>query len=179
MGRRALPWSMYSVVGCPDCGSLKIVEGRPETTECPRCGRRSTFANLRAFYRSDDVETAREVRGRIAAERSEADVEVPAIDEDDLEAAGIDDDAYLEARGVDPETASAAGERAGSKSEGGSSSRREGVLAALRDLEEPDRAAVLDRAASEGVPREWTERALAKLREAGVVAETDGTYRLL
>jgi len=179
MGRRALPWGMYSVVGCPDCGSLKIVEGRPETTECPRCGRRSTFANLRAFYRSDDIETAREVRGRIAAERSEADVEVPAIDEDDLEAAGIDGDAYLEARGVDPETARAAGERAGGGTASGSPSRREVVLTALRDLEDPDRAAILERAASEGVPHEWTERALEKLRASGVVAETDGTYRLL
>jgi len=175
---RALPEDMYSVVGCPDCAALSIVEGRPETTECPRCGRRSTFADLRALYRSDDVEAAREVRGRIAAERSDADVEVPTVDRAALEDAGIDDDSYLEGRGVDPAAARAAGERADDGA-GGGASRREIVLTALRELEEPDRTAVLERAASEGVPREWTERALEKLRESGAVAESDGTYRLL
>jgi hypothetical protein len=169
---------MYSVVGCPDCGALKIVDGRPETTTCPRCGRRSTFRKLRAFYRSEDLAQAREVRGRIAADRSDADVDLPEIDPGDVEAAGMDDDAYLDARGVDAEAARTAGERTAGGS-GGGSSRRETVLSALRTLEEPDREAVVERAAAEGVPPEWTERALEKFRERGVVTETDGTYRLL
>ncbi|PSQ00424.1 replication protein H [Halobacteriales archaeon QS_5_70_17] len=138
---------MYTVVGCPDCGTLKIVDGRPETTRCPRCGRRSSFEKLRAFYRSEDLDAAREARARLLADRS--------------------DDAT-----------SAAGERAESGA-GGTTGRRETVLAALRDLDRPTEAEVIERAGESGVPADYVREVIEKLRRRGEVTETDGRYRLL
>lgn len=174
---------MYTVVGCPDCGTLKIVDGRPETTRCPRCGRRSSFEKLRAFYRSDDLDAAREARARLLADRSDhgeayadlgsfADLEAAADD------AGMDDEEYLRRAGVDADATSAAGERAESGA-GGTSGRRETVLAALRDLDRPTEAEVIDRAGEAGVPADYVREVIEKLRRRGEVTETDGRYRLL
>src|SRR6056297_2742917 len=60
---------MYAVVGCSDCQALKIVEGRPETTQCPRCGKRRTFEKLKKFVETDDEDHAREVRSSMLATR--------------------------------------------------------------------------------------------------------------
>jgi rubredoxin len=170
---------VYSVVGCPDCGALKIVEDRPETTSCPRCGRRSSFEKLRRFYRGGDAETAREVRSRLLAERSGNDPEAAGyLDRADRAAdAGMDDDEYLERAGLDPEEVAAAGERADAA--GGSRSRREVVLDALREHDRPTAGEVREYAAEHGVDPEYAEEALARLRRAGEVSESGGSYRLL
>jgi len=167
---------MYAVVGCPDCGALKIVEGRPETTTCPRCGRRSTFATLRQFHRADSLDAAQAARSRLLAERAGADPDAAAVDDAAAEAAGVDDDEYLDARGADPDAAAAAGERTG---RGSGESRRETVECALDRLDRPTEDEVVAYAAERGVPRVYVERALEELRERGEVTVTDGRYRLL
>jgi ribosomal protein S27E len=172
---------VYSVVGCPDCGALKIVEDRPDTTSCPRCGRRSAFDTLRQFYRGGDAETAREVRSRLLAERSGNDPEAAGyIDRADRAAdAGMDDDEYLERAGLDAEEVAAAGERADSAGGSNSRSRREIVLDALREHDRPTAGEVRAYAAEQGVDPEYAEEALARLRRAGEVSESGGRYRLL
>jgi hypothetical protein len=176
---------MYTVVGCRDCGALKIVEGRPETTECPRCGRRSAFEKLRALYRSEEIDAAREARARLLAQRGDAADRYEAVGsfaETDAaaDAAGMDDEEYLDRSGVDVEAVSAAGDRADSgQGSTGGGSRRDRVLAALRDLDRPTEAEVVERAGEDGVPADYVRRSLEKLRRRGEVSVNDGRYRLL
>lgn len=168
---------MYSVVGCPDCGALKIVEGRPDTTGCPRCGRRTEFGKLRRFYRGGDAETAREVRSRLLQERGDGDADVGefAATEDEAMAAGMSDEEFLSASGLDPDEVAAAGERTAP----GSRSRREVVMDALREHDRPTREQVRSYAAEHGVDPDYAEEALARLRRAGEVSESGGRFRLL
>lgn len=173
---------MYSVVGCPECSALKIVEDRPETTQCPRCDRRTKFKKLRTFYQSDDIDTAREIRARMLAERSghgDAYAELGGFAELDTEAdeAGISTEEYLERKGLDTETIADAGERAMSGTT--TTSRKEIVLDALRDLDRPTQEEIIERADEAGVPAEYVRNALDKLARRGDVTETDGRYRLL
>ena len=173
---------MYAVVGCGECSALWIVEGDPERTECPRCGTSKKHEHRREFLTTDDEDHAREVRASMLASRqgeSEAFAEVDSFAELDaeLEAAGVDDETYLEGVGVDTGEVEAAADRAAGGSN--SRSREETVRAALRELEAPTAAEVATYAAEHRISREWTERALEKLVRAGEVAEADGGYRLL
>ena len=101
---------MYSVVGCRECRALWIVEGRPETTQCPRCRRRHQFSKLRAFAETDDADDAARVRSSMLAERAD-DGEFVDPEAVDVDGVGMDDVEYLSASGIDPDAVSAAGER--------------------------------------------------------------------
>ncbi|WP_336002107.1 DUF5817 domain-containing protein [Halorientalis halophila] len=174
---------MYAVVGCSDCDALRVVEGRPERSECPRCGASRKFETLKQFVTTEDPDHAREVRAALLAKRQgreDAFDDLDSFAEMDryLDEAGVDDDEYLEASGLDPDAVAAAGDRAGEGS-GGGQSRKETVLAALRDRDEPTEEAVLAYATDRGVPAEYVRDALAKLVRRGEVTERDGTYRLL
>lgn len=170
---------MYRVVGCRDCRALWVIEDHPETTQCPRCRTRHPVDRLRAFAETESADAAREARSRLLADREGEELA------DDFETlgraamdAGPDEEAYLEASGVDSDAVAEAAERdAGSGS--GSGSRREVVLDALRALEEPTAEDVADYAAERGVPREWTEDALDRLARRGEVTRSGGRYRLL
>ncbi|MFC7153926.1 DUF5817 family protein [Halomarina halobia] len=173
---------MYTVVGCPDCSALKIVEGRPETTRCPRCRRTTTFSKLRALYRSDDLDAAREIRARLLAERSGhadsyAEVGTFAATDADAEGTVVTDEEYLASGGVDPDAVREAGERAAGGTT--SRSRREVVTDALSELDRPTEAEVVEYAAERDVPADYVRRALSKLHRRGEVSETNGRYRLL
>jgi len=166
---------MYSVVGCSECRHLWVVEGRPETTRCPRCRSRHRFETLRAFAETDTSDAAARVRSSMLADRDDGEFLDPVdIDADE---AGMSDEAFLSASGVDPETVAAAGERATER--GGSRSRKRVVLDALSELEEPTAKAVREYAADAGVEASYVDRALTKLERAGEVTETDGVYRKL
>lgn len=172
---------MYAVVGCPECTALWIVEGRPETTECPRCRRRHQFTRLKSFAETDDENEARDARAALLAERSGGADARDALDsfaamERRAEEAGVSDEEYLAGSGIDPEDVADAGEPSES---GGGSSRHETVLEGLERLDAPTEADVVAYAADRGVPEEYTKKALAKLRRAGRVSESDGRYRLL
>jgi DNA-directed RNA polymerase subunit RPC12/RpoP len=176
---------MYAVVGCSDCGALKIVEGRPETTQCPRCGKRRKFEKLKKFVETDDEDHAREVRASMLANRQDEGEAFAELDsftemEDQLDDAGIDDEEYLEASGIDSDEVATAAERAENRSASTrGSSRKETVLDALRELDRPTEDEVVEFAGERGVPAEYVRDALEKLRRRGEVSESRGRYRLL
>jgi hypothetical protein len=175
---------MYSVVGCSDCEALWIVEGRPATTECPRCGKRHQLKKLKRFVETDDKDHASEVRASMLANRQgqgdafadlDSFTEMEAHVEEDV----IDDREYLERSGVDPDPVEAVGERAQRGTNGPSSSRREIVRSSLEDLDRPTEAAIVGYAEERGVPAKAVETVLEKLRRNGEVVQSDGHYRLL
>lgn len=173
---------MYAVVGCGECSALWVVEGEPETTGCPRCGKRHQYAKLKRFVETDDEAHAREVRASMLASRRGEGEAFAALDSyeelgEHADDGVVDDDEYLSAAGLDADEVAAAGERA---TGGGSSrSRRETVVDALRALDEPTAEEVVAYAAEHGVPAEYTREALAKLVRAGEASESRGRYRLV
>jgi DNA replicative helicase MCM subunit Mcm2 (Cdc46/Mcm family) len=176
---------MYAVVGCSDCQALKIVEGRPETTQCPRCGKRRKFEKLKKFVETDDEDHAREVRSSMLANRQgegEAFAELDSFSEmeDQVDEAGPSDDEYLEASGVDIEEVAEAAERVENRSASTrGTSRKETVVTALRELDRPTEDEVVAFAEERGVPADYVRDALEKLARRGEVSESRGRYRLL
>jgi len=175
--------AMYSVVGCTDCSALWVIEGRPETSQCPRCGKRRQFDLLRKFAQTETADAARQARAAMLAERQDLGEAFDGLDsyaemEAAVSEAVIDDDEYLESKGVDSDEAADAGRRA-TEGAGGSTSREEIVRAALVELDDPDEEAIVEYAAERGVPEKYTRRALSSLVRAGDVSENRGTYRLV
>ncbi|WP_136687937.1 DUF5817 domain-containing protein [Halorhabdus amylolytica] len=174
---------MYAVVGCSECSALWVLEGRPETTQCPRCGTRRKFEFRRKFVETEDVDAAREIRAKMLAERQDLGEALDGLDsyaemEARVEDSVIDDETYLESKGVDSDAAAAAGRRA-SEGTGGSNSRRETVIEALERLDSPEEDEILEYAAERGVPEKYARRALQSLVRSGEVSENDGRYRRL
>jgi hypothetical protein len=167
---------MYAVVGCGACHALWIVEGRPDTTQCPRCRRRHQYGNLQTFAETETSDAAARVRSSMLAKRSD-DGEFVDPDEIDLEGVGVSDEEFLSASGLDADEVSAAGERAeqGSRSR----SRKQVVLDAIDEQDAPTGADVCAYAADAGVSEAYVEKTLEKLRRAGEVTVTDGVYRRL
>jgi len=171
---------MYAVVGCSDCTMLWIVEGRPETSQCPRCGTRRQYSKRRQFVTTDDEDHAREVRASMLAQRQDrgdAFAELPSFAEMEthVDEAGPSDETYLAGSGVDPDAAAEAGERASESRD--SRSRKETVELALRELDEPTEEDVVAYADERGVPAEYARKALRKLVRAGEATENGGVYR--
>jgi hypothetical protein len=172
---------MYAVVGCGDCEALWIIEGRPDTTQCPSCRKRHRAKTLKRFVETDDEDHAREVRASMLAARQGDDDAFAELDSfaelgDKVGEGVVDDEAFLAAHGVDPDEVTAAAERA---ERDDSTSRREVVLAAVREQDAPDEERVVAYAQARGVDADDARRALEKLRRGGEVTEEDGGYRLL
>jgi len=174
---------MYAVVGCSDCSALWVTEGRPETTQCPRCGTRRKHAKRRKFVETDDETHAREIRASMLANRQGegdafAELDSYAEMERQVDDAGVDEETYLDESGVDTEAVSAAADRAEQGATGGAS-RKETVLSALRNLDQPTEGDIVAYAEERGVPASYTKKALTKLVRAGKASESRGQYRLL
>jgi DNA-directed RNA polymerase subunit RPC12/RpoP len=174
---------MYAVVGCSDCGMLWVIEGRSETSQCPRCGTRRGYEKRRKFVTTEDEDHAREVRASILANKQDhgdafAELDSFAELESQIDDAGPSDAEYLEGSGLDPDAVAEAGERAGS-SAGGSKSRKAVVREAVERLDEPTEDAVVAYADERDVPAEYTRKALTKLVRAGEASESRGVYRLV
>jgi hypothetical protein len=174
---------MYAVVGCSDCEALWVIEGRPDTTKCPRCGKRHRAKNRKRFVETDDEDHAREVRASMLAARSGDGDAFAALDsfaelDDQVDEDVVGDEEFLEAHGIDPDEVAAAGERA-EQGGGSNRSRREVVLAAVREQDAPTGEEVVAYASEHGVDADYARRALEKLREAGEVTVDGGGYRLL
>ncbi|MFC4248696.1 DUF5817 domain-containing protein [Natribaculum luteum] len=174
---------MYAVVGCSECSNLWIIEGRSETTQCPRCGSRKKYEKRKKFVETEDGDHAREVRASMLANRQghgEAFAELDSYSdlESQVDGGVVDDAEYLEASGLDVDELEAAGERdpRGSTSSG---SRKEIVERALEELDRPTEAEVITYADDRGVPADYVERALEKLHRRGEVSESGGRYRRL
>jgi len=174
---------MYAVVGCSECSALWVTEGRPETTQCPRCGTRRKHAKRRKFVETDDETHAREIRASMLANRQGegdafAELDSYAEMERQIDDAGVDEETYLDESGVDTEAVSAAADRAEQGATGGAS-RKETVLSALRNLDQPTEGDIVAYAEERGVPASYTKKALEKLVRAGKASENRGQYRLL
>jgi len=170
---------MYAVVGCEECKALWIVEGRPETSQCPRCGKTRGYEKRRQFVTTDDQDHAREVRASMLAARQGQDDAFADLDsfaelEAQVEDAGIDDETYLAESGLDPEAVADAGER-----DRESRSREETVREAIWELDEPTQERVVTYADERDVSATYTRKALQKLVRAGEASESRGVYRLL
>lgn len=171
---------MYDVVGCPECETLWIVSGRPEHSACPSCGDRRAHTMRTKFYTAEDADEAREARARLLAARHTGDESLEGVEsfvDLDADAAGIDDETYLAASGVDPEAVAAAGERATDSA--GSHSRTDIVREAIRTLNHPDADEIRAYSAERGVDEAVADRVLTQLVVDGAVSQSDGTYRLL
>ncbi|OAQ53506.1 hypothetical protein HTG_08485 [Natrinema mahii] len=174
---------MYAVVGCSECSNLWIIEGRSETTQCPRCGARRAYEKRKKFVETDDAAHARDVRASMLANRQgegEAFAELDSFDalEDAVADGVVDDDEYLEESGLDVDAVDAAGDR-DPRGPTRSGSKREIVERALETLEEPTEGEIVDYAAERGIKPEYVRDALEKLTRRGVVSESRGRYRLL
>lgn len=173
---------MFAVVGCNNCSALWVVEGRPDSTSCPRCGKRHQFQKLKRFAETDTAETAKEARSRMLQGRSDADVEVDdfATLEADAMDSGMSDEEFLTASGLDAEEVTAAGDRAeSSPGASASRSRKEVVRDAIGEQDRPTETEIREYAADHGVDPDYVDRALEKLRRRGEVSESGGRYRLL
>lgn len=174
---------MYAVVGCGDCQALWIVEGRPESTQCPRCGTTRQHAKRRKFVETDEEDHAREVRSSMLATRQGhgdafAELDSFAEMERQVDDAGVSDQEFLEGSGLDADEVAQAGERAEGGS-GGGQSRKETVLSALRNLDDPTMEDIEAYAVERGVLADYVHKAVSKLTRRGEVSESGGTYRLL
>ena len=176
---------MYAVVGCNECAAMWLLSD-PETSDsatCPRCQKTHRTAKLKRFFESEDREAAREARAALLAKKrgeSAAFVDVAHVSELERAAAdaGVDDEEYLEASGVDADAVAEAGARA----EGGSSgsqSRTDVVRTAVDEADDPTEAVVVERAADHGVPAETAREILDKLTRRGDLSESGGRYRVL
>lgn len=167
---------MYRVVGCRNCQSLWTVEGRPETTQCPRCRTRYRFEKLRSFAETETSDAAARIRSSMLAKRAE-DGEFVDPNDIDIETVGMDDSDFLAASGVDPDAVAEAEER--TERTGRSRSRKQVVLDGLEELDEPTRAELVEYAVTAGIDESAVERLLEKLHRAGKVTRTDCGYRKL
>ncbi|WP_458205972.1 DUF5817 domain-containing protein [Haladaptatus sp. NG-SE-30] len=172
---------MYSVVGCSACSNLWIVDGRPETTQCSRCGKRRKFRKLKKFVETDDEDHAREVRASMLANRQghgDAFAELDSFAEMDtqVEDAGMDTEEFLDRSGIDTEEVSAASERSRRT---GSKNKKQVVLDALSNLDSPDEDEIVAYARDRGVSAEYVRNALEKLARRGEISESRGRYRRL
>jgi hypothetical protein len=172
---------MFAVVGCNECSALWVVEGRPDSTGCPRCGKRHRYAKLKRFAETDTAEAAKEARSRMLQGRSDADVEVEdfATLETDAMASGMSDEEFLTASGLDADEVNAAGDRAESAGSSSSRPRKAVVRDAIDAQDRPTEAEIRAYAADHDVGPEYVDRALEKLRRRGEVSESGGRYRLL
>ncbi|WP_226481030.1 DUF5817 domain-containing protein [Natrinema amylolyticum] len=174
---------MYAVVGCSACSNLWIIEGRSETTQCPRCGSRKAYEKRKKFVETDDAAHARDVRASMLANRQGegeafAELDSFAALEDEVADGVVDDDEYLSESGLDVDEVEAAGDR-NPRGPSRSGSKREIVERALEALEEPTEDEVVEYAGERGVSAEYVRDALEKLTRRGVVSESRGRYRLL
>ncbi|WP_265110068.1 DUF5817 domain-containing protein [Halosolutus halophilus] len=174
---------MYAVVGCSECSHLWLIEGRSETTQCPRCGSRKAYEKRKKFVETDDADEAREVRASMLANRQGegetfAELDSFAALEDDVADGVVDDEEYLDESGLDVDEVADAGER-DPRGPNRSGSKKEIVEAALADLDRPTEDEIVEYASERGVSAAYVRNALEKLTRRGAVSESRGRYRRL
>jgi hypothetical protein len=175
---------MYAVVGCNRCDALWVVDGRPKTTSCPRCGKRHQTKKLKRFYEAETSTEAKDARSRLLAQRGGYEDQAAELDGfetlgHEADRVGVSDEEYLEGSGIDSDAVAAAGARADEAGKSTSRSKRQVVLDAFEELDRPTEAEVKAYAAQAGVGAEYVEKALSKLSRAGELSESGGRYRRL
>ncbi len=176
---------MYAVVGCSECSALWIITTDPETTECPRCGTRHQVAKLKRFVETEDKAHAREIRGSMLANRQGEGDAFAAVDayaelETQLDTAGVDDEMYLRASGVDPDAAAQAGQQATTGTgSAGRGSVAETIREGLETLDHPTKAELISYVTARGISETTLETGLEKLKQNGEIVRDANGYRLI
>lgn len=173
---------MYAVVGCNECNGIWVVEGRPETSQCPKCGKRHQFDRLRNLYETDDAEEAKQARGELLAKQQDLGDAFDDLDSysemgDRIGESTVGDD-RLESMGLGSDLLESAGRASGSGEET-SKSQPEIVREAISTLEDPAQSDIVEYAAERGVSGMYTQKALESMVESGEVTKNGDTYRLL
>lgn len=167
---------MYAVVSCSDCRHLWIIEERPETTTCPRCGTQRGRSKRRTFARSQRVAEVRDLRSSLLADRSEAtDLDQPVFSTIESEVADgvISDDRELTAAGLDPK---AVADRVAPETNAGASNT-EVIERAVQTVEPATEHQILDYAVDRGLDSGTAKRLLQKLVRTGGVVQDGQEYR--
>lgn len=171
---------MYAVVGCRECRALWLVEGRPDTTRCPRCGTRRKFDRLRKLAETDDQVEARRARSALLSARQDDDASSTTNQSDQTTG-------NRQNQGRGPCQPPVEG-TAGSPRVGGTettahppsgSSRVDVIRTALRVLESPDEAAVVSYATDRGIDPDAAADVLRQLVRSGEVTRQENCYRLV
>lgn len=168
---------MYEVVGCGSCGELWIRQGEAETATCPRCRKRHRVERLRTLGEAPNAETAREIRSNLLADRSHHGDFVAGYAEleDETENAGISDEAYLEAHGVEHEKII----EAGMVSEQSPQSTRDRLLDAIETLDAPTTEAIIEAMNAYDVTDNDVRELLDRLHREGAITRIGEAYRRL
>ncbi|XGI83255.1 DUF5817 domain-containing protein [Halorutilales archaeon Cl-col2-1] len=174
---------MYSVVGCSNCESVKIVEGRPKTTTCHSCGKTLKFDSLRVFHETDDLEEAKEARSLMLAKRNDMETLYNGLMEEDVFNTKVEEnfgeDELLDEKGVDTEEIKEARERKSSKS-GVSKPQKRIVMDAVENIESPTDDDIIEYARQRGVDEERTEEIIDSMCiEGEAMRQRDGSIRLV
>lgn len=161
---------MLTVVVCPDCQYIWIVEDEPDTTTCGRCGTAHQFKNLRHLKETSDKESARRYRALFAADINDnRDAFEDAVENADIFSepdSDFDREELIEEAGFDTESVKEAGDVSAS----GSRSEKEIVRDGIEELNEPSVEDVVTYAGDRGVGEEKTRKVIDKLREQGRIA---------
>ncbi|MFP4632729.1 MAG: DUF5817 domain-containing protein [Halobacteriales archaeon] len=175
---------MYSVVGCSECESVKIVPGGSQTVVCNRCQAQIQMGSARVIFESDDLEAAKEARSVALAKRNGFDYLVEEIVERDVVQEDVSEqvasEALLEKEGVDVEETEEAGDVERPKTDGESKPQVRIVRDAIEFLDSPTDADVRAFAVDRGVPAEKVEEIVDRLCMEGEAMRTsEGVVRLL
>lgn len=174
--------TLRTVTVCPDCKYVFIVKKTPETTACGRCRSRHTFTELKHYYQSEDAEAARKVRAKVQASVQDLGEDYDRAKERGVLEAEVEqaitDDEYLDQHGVDPEEVADAEERA-TEGPAHDKSKKDIVLDAVREQDQPDRDDVAEYARQYGMDPDRALTMLDKFRQNGDVGGNhNGPFRV-
>lgn len=176
---------MYSVIGCSNCESVKIVQGNPETTVCNRCQTQITLAKVQVIFKSEDLQEAKEARSLAMAKRNGfeylaeemVDREILA---DDVTRNVAEEELIREKSGDSPEEIQDAGDIDKPKTAEERDPKKRIVKDAIEFLDEPKDDDVVEFAEDRGVDPEQAVEIVDKLCMEGEAMRTrEGTIRLL
>lgn len=176
---------MFSVIGCSDCESVKIVKGTPETTVCNRCQAQIQVATARVIYESEDLQEAKEARSLALARRNGFDylademVDREILNETVTE--NVAEEELIEEKSEeDPVEIEEAGDIDKPKTAEERDPKKRIVMDAIEFLDEPTDDDVVEFAEDRGVEPERAAEIVDRLCMEGEAMRTrEGTIRLL
>lgn len=174
---------MFAVVGCRECGTFWIVQDAPKTTGCPRCGTRHEYARLKKFVETDDADKAREARSRLIAEQSgyaDAYADLGSFSELERQYDDPHPSEFVDAQSIDSPSRARRSSRSVPSTDQQISldSARPIVLSAIRDLDRPTLASIIQYADAHGVTADQAREQLESLVETGNVRVENDRYSL-
>lgn len=176
---------MYSVIGCSDCESVKIVEGNPETTVCNRCQAQIKVATARVIFESGDLQEAKEARSLAMAKRNGFDyLADEMVDREILNETVTqnvaEEELISEKADEDPMEIEEAGDIDKPKTAEERDPKKRIVMDAIEFLEEPTDDDVVEFAEDRGVEPDRAAEIVDKLCMEGEAMRTrEGVVRLL